>query len=176
MGRQTWAESVPLRDFLSSRIDQIRIELLDRIDQANTLQQKILDERDRQYSQRFEAQQQALAAAFQASKALVDGALSAAKEAVTKAEDAANKRFDSVNEFRQTLTDQAARLLAKDVAEARFKAVEDRLASVSSRLDEIKAIGEGAGTLWGWLVGAVGVVIAVAAFVMTFPRTKTANR
>ncbi len=64
-----------------------------------------IDERDRQYSQRFDAQEKAVAAA-----------LAAAKEAVTKAEAAAEKRFDSVNEFRNTLKDQTATFLTRGEA------------------------------------------------------------
>jgi len=59
--------------------------------------ERVLEERDIQYQQRFDAQEKAVIAA-----------LAAADRANTKAELAADKRFDAVNEFRQTLTDQTA--------------------------------------------------------------------
>ncbi len=65
----------------------------------------VIDERDRQYGQRFDAQEKAVAAA-----------LAAAKEAVTKAEVAAEKRFDSVNEFRNTLKDQTGTFVTRNEA------------------------------------------------------------
>ncbi len=65
----------------------------------------IVNERDRQYGQRFDAQEKAVAAA-----------LAAAKEAVVKAETAAEKRFDSVNEFRNTLKDQAGTFITRGEA------------------------------------------------------------
>lgn len=43
-------------------------------------------------------------------------ALDASKEAIIKAETANEKRFDSVNEFRQTLTDQARTFMARTEA------------------------------------------------------------
>ena len=54
------AASVSLREFLSSRIDQMKQDLLDRIELIEKQQRQLLDERDRQYAQRFEAQQKAL--------------------------------------------------------------------------------------------------------------------
>lgn len=65
----------------------------------------IVNERDRQYGQRFDAQEKAVAAA-----------LAAAKEAVVKAEAASEKRFDSVNEFRNTLKDQTATFITRGEA------------------------------------------------------------
>ena len=55
----------------------------------------IMVEREKANAQRFDAQEKAVAAA-----------LAAAKEAVLKAEVSNDKRFESVNEFRNTLKDQ----------------------------------------------------------------------
>ncbi len=48
-------------------------------------------------------------------------ALAAADKAVTKAETATEKRFEGVNEFRQTLADQANTLLPRSEANNRFE-------------------------------------------------------
>ena len=64
---------------------------------------------DRRIEQRFDANDKSFTAA-----------LITAKEAVEKAEVANAKRFDSVNEFRGQLTDQAATFLTKDVSEQQF--------------------------------------------------------
>ena len=48
-------------------------------------------------------------------------ALAAADKAVTKAEIATEKRFEGVNEFRQTLADQAGRLMPREEATAKFE-------------------------------------------------------
>lgn len=60
----------------------------------------LLDERDRRYTERFDAQEKATDAALAAQKEAIAAALNAAQTAVTKAEVASEKRFDSVNEFR----------------------------------------------------------------------------
>lgn len=139
------AASIPLRDYLSSRVDQL---------------QQLMDERDRQYAQRFAAQQEAVQAALQAAKEAVANALSAAKEAVTKAEDASNKRFEGVNEFRQSLDDLSRLQMPRAEAEARFDGIEEKVSGVVSRLDNRQSSGEGASTLWGYIAGAAGLGIA----------------
>lgn len=130
---------VSLRDYTSTRIDQM---------------QTIMDERDRQYAQRFEAQQQAL-----------KDTLASAKESVTKAEESLNKRFDSVNEFRQTLTDQANTFMSKAEADARLKAVEEDISRITSR-------SEGASNLWIVLVAAFLVVLNLAGLLINFSKRK----
>jgi hypothetical protein len=64
----------------------------------------------------------------------VQSALASAKEAVIKAEVASEKRFEAVNEFRSTLADQATRLLPRAEADARFKAIEDKV-GIGASLD-----------------------------------------
>ncbi len=53
----------------------------------------------------------------------IAAALAAAEKAVTKAEEASSKRFESVNEFRQTLSDQTATFLTRKEAMAALTAV-----------------------------------------------------
>ncbi len=110
----------------------------------------ILAERDRQYGQRFDAQEKAVAAA-----------LAAAKEAVTKAENSAEKRFDSVNEFRNTLKDQQATLISRNEAEVRFKSLEEKIVALTARQNQATGSGEGAAQLWGYIVGAIGIAVSL---------------
>jgi hypothetical protein len=80
-------------------------------------------------------------------------ALSAAEKAVTKAETATEKRFDSVNEFRQTLTDQN-----KTFASA------ERVDGLTQRLDKIEGRSGGLSDGWKYLALGIGVLIAVATY------------
>lgn len=105
----------------------------------------LLAEADLRYQQRFDAQTKA-----------VEAALLAAKEAVIKAELAMEKRFDGVNEFRETLSDQAAQF----VTLAQFTELKERVDR-----SEGKSSGLNAG--WGYLAGAVGAVAAVIAVVVS---------
>jgi len=89
---------------------------------------------DQRYQERYEAQTQAVAQALQAQQAATQAALAsaeraittavvAAEKAVTKAEVATEKRFDSVNEFRQQLSDQTATFMPRGEAESRLQAL-----------------------------------------------------
>src|SRR5678815_6113575 len=65
-----------------------------------------LAERDIRYQQRFEAQEQAFRITVETAEKAVMAALAAQERAVNKAEAASEKRFEGVNEFRNTLADQ----------------------------------------------------------------------
>lgn len=169
-GRAADPSLVPLRDYLSSRIDQLRSELLDRIELLDRQQSQLLDERDRQYAQRFGAQQEAVQAALQAAKEAVANALSAAKEAVTKAEDASNKRFEGVNEFRKSLDDLSRLQMPRSEAEAIFGTLNEKVANLTSRLDNLRSQGQGASELWGWIIGGIGLLLILGNFVLNARR------
>jgi hypothetical protein len=62
----------------------------------------------------------------------IDAALAAAEKAVTKAEVATEKRFDSVNEFRKTLSDQAGSFMQRGEFVAQHKSLEEKV-SIYSR-------------------------------------------
>src|ERR1043166_9070375 len=98
----------------------------------------LIDERHEQYMQRFEAQDKTVVAA-----------LAASKEAINKAESAAEKRFDSVNEFRNTLKDQQLTLMSRAEAEVRFKAIEEKVALAFDR---------GRAAVWGYVMGGLGLI------------------
>lgn len=131
------------------------IELLDHImailEERGLRSAMLGNERDLRYQQRFDAQTKAIADALQA-----------AKEAVGKAENATERRFESVNEFRQTLADQARDLMPRLEAEQRLSQLSDEIAALrgTSRA--------GATALLGWIVGAIGLVTGVIALVSTF--------
>ncbi len=93
-------------------------------------------------------------------------ALAAADKAVAKAETATERRFESVNEFRQTLSDQTRSFLSK----VEFDAVRDanavRIADLASRLDktEGKTVGLNAG--WVYLIGGISVAATLASLIV----------
>jgi len=101
-----------LRELIENRLD-ISDEALDRRAQSFQLQ---IDQR------------------FTAAQTAVDAALTSAEKAVTKAEIAAEKRFDSVNEFRQALSDQTRLFLPRTEYEAAHQALQDRVTVATERL------------------------------------------
>lgn len=75
---------------------------------------------------------------IQHQKDITAQALASADKAVTKAEEAATKRFESVNEFRATLSDQQSMLATKNEVNLRIKALEDRINTVVEDARELK--------------------------------------
>lgn len=149
---------------------------------------RLLVEIDRRYEQRFMAQENATALAL----ARVDkefhehlaqvrsethAALEAADKAIAKSEESYNKRFESVNEFRAQLSDQATRFMPRLEAEQRIgqnaekiNALEQRhgadVGLISSRLDLAAGRGAGLDKGWGYLIALIGVVGGVIGVVI----------
>jgi hypothetical protein len=96
-----------------------------------------------------------------------------------KAESAIEKRFDSVNEFRASLADQARLLMPRQEAESLLKSLTEKLETglkvLADRVDTqsaqlISSAGKKSGieSGWGYAVGAVGLVLAIASFLALF--------
>lgn len=101
---------------------------------------------------------------FTDSDKAIQAALLAAKEAVLKAETATEKRFESVNEFRQQLSDQTNTFLSRLEYNAQHKAIEDRVTDLTDRLNRTAGAKEGSeitmSKIYG-AIGAVGVVLGI---------------
>jgi hypothetical protein len=116
---------------------------------------------DRHLDQRFEAMQTLMATEIAALRAEIDAvqqlkahdligvekrfdqaqealkaALAASNEAVHRSDTALEKRFESMNDFRSQLRDQAALLLTRAEADARFAMVNDSVAGLLSQSSE----------------------------------------
>lgn len=115
----------------------------------------ILDERDLRYQQRYDAQQSAIGAALQS-----------AQEAVLKAEVATEKRFESVNEFRGTLSDQAATFISRNEIETLRAANDDRVADLTERLDRMEGRDAGVGARIASIRGSMAIYVGLATLVL----------
>lgn len=67
-------------------------------------------------------------------------------------------RFQSVNEFRRTLSDQTATFITAESARSLVKAESDKIDVLDKRLTIIDGRGVGANAIWGYVIGAVGVI------------------
>ena len=139
----------------------------------------------------FAANEKLVTAAFNANEKATAAALAAAKEAVAKAESASEKRFESVNEFRGQLRDQAASFITRDEYSIQLKSITDKLdnatASFSSQLDratqqlsssisgltlsraESEGKMSGRAELWALIAGIIGIGIALVALYFKIP-------
>ncbi|MDD5371531.1 MAG: hypothetical protein PHQ40_20830 [Anaerolineaceae bacterium] len=106
----------------------------------------IMDERDRKYEAKF----------------------AAAREAVLKAEAATERRFESVNEFRQQMADMQASLVRKGEVDIRFEAMEKRLDAVAMQLQAHRGQDRGMGIAWGAGLALLGLLVAIAGLVVKF--------
>lgn len=131
------------------------------IDKLNTL----LDERS-------VAQEKAVNAALISAKEAVDraavaqekaigAALTATQEAIGKSDTATEKRFESVNEFRKTLSDQTGTFLPRPEYSAQHKALEDRVTDLTNRMNLTAGEKQGSDITIGKIYAAIGVVGAI---------------
>jgi hypothetical protein len=149
-----------LQDELDRRIASFQTQLDQRVvglqDATSDLKAR-LDERFATQTKALDtamtAQQTAMSTAMTAADAAVKAALTAAETAVNKAEVATEKRFESVNEFRKTLTDQTAQFMTRDEVSVRIEALQaiqarssEALASLELRLSSRLDLGKGAET------------------------------
>lgn len=128
----------------------------------------LLVEKDKRYEQKFSDTKIAVDAALIAADKAVAAALAGQKEAVTKAEIAAEKRFESVNEFRSTLSDQQRTLIPRAEAELVFKGLDVRINVLEERKIEKSGEFSGAKNLWAVIVGIVGLIGIIFGFVSYF--------
>jgi hypothetical protein len=115
--------------------------------------EKMLDEREARSQERSSTMKESVAAA-----------LASSEKAITKADTATEKRFDAVNEFRQTLSDQAKNFMTIDVYTVQNKNLSEKLDAALTRINTIEAKGEGKSTGFA-LVGAIiyGGVVGLSA-------------
>lgn len=116
---------VPMRDFLVQMIQDADERLRDHIVTQIANTQEALASAERLEKERFEAAQRR-----------TDLRYEAAKEATEKAEHSLEKRFESVNEFRKTLADQAATFLPRAESETRIQSLLAKIHAVETRLDQ----------------------------------------
>jgi hypothetical protein len=114
----------------------------------------LLAQMDLRYQQRFDAQTLAINAALQA-----------AKEAVTKAETATERRFEGVNEFRKTLADQSSTFLPRPEYNAAHGAITEHIRGLAERMNRADGRSTGHSDSWGYVVGAAGLILAIATLI-----------
>jgi len=93
-------------------------------------------------------------------------ALATAKDAIDKSDKSVEIHFASVNEFRQSLSDQTTKFPSRLEVDVKFNAVNDKLASLEKLADQNAGKAEGINAVWVVLLGAIGMVIEVGTLVL----------
>jgi hypothetical protein len=86
--------------------------------------------------------------------------------AVAKAETANEKRFESVNEFRNTLGDQQAHFVTRVEIDSKLEGYQKRLQDLTDRMNLITGKGVGLNAGWTYLIAAIGAASALLAIWM----------
>jgi small-conductance mechanosensitive channel len=121
--------------------------------------------------ERYATQTKALDAAFVAAEKAVSTALDSAEKAVAKAELAAERRFESVNEFREQLADQAGTFVTKAEQDAVNTGLTDRLTRAEQTAERSAGHNMGTSAARAALyagIGVVATVILVGIAILTF--------
>jgi hypothetical protein len=116
------------------------------IETAIAYLKELIESNDRRYEERHAASQKALELGL----------------------GAAEKRFEGVNEFRQTLADQQRMLIPRAEAEAMFRSLTEKIERIEKQSDASAATRGGVKAGWGYAVGAVGLVAAVVSLIALF--------
>jgi hypothetical protein len=117
---------------------------------------------DKRYEQRFECFEHNIELRFTEQKSATAAALAAADRAVQKAETAAEKRFESVNEFRNTLGDQQRNLMPRSEVDVLVKGLESKVEGLKEQVNQIHDERRGVVGGWGYAVGVIGFVLTLA--------------
>lgn len=102
-------------------------------DDYRAVMREQLDSLRASLQERYNTQQAAVVAAMLSAERLVETTRSASEKAIDKAQLAAEKRFEGVNEFRATLSDQAATLMPRAESELRLQALMDKMDDITDR-------------------------------------------
>lgn len=89
--------------------------------------ERLMEERDKRYEARFKAADEKTSLA-----------LASSDKALSKAEAATEKRFEGVNEFRDTLRDQAGTFITRSEVSARNSAYDDKLETIRKEIQFLR--------------------------------------
>lgn len=92
----------------------------------------------------------------------------AQEKAIDKEASSNEKRFAAVNEFRGSLTDQAATFARKDQVDVQVKALDDKIGTLSGVVNSIAGRAAGATSTWSYIptiLAAMAALIAIGSFV-----------
>jgi hypothetical protein len=136
--------------------------------------QALFDERDKREQQRFEAQQQAIKDALISQEKAVAAALAAAKEAVTENKLNQKQQLEAHNGLIRKMEIQTNTFIPRAEADVKFQsqreqtdqqvgALSKEISDLRTSRDTVAGRNNGLNAGWGYLVGAVGLLIGVYA-------------
>lgn len=99
-----------------------------------------ISDQDRRIESTFTEKDKALQAALAAQEKSSAAAIASADRAVQKAEMASDKRFDSVNEFRQALTDMTGRLVSRMEVDGTIRSITEKIDGIRESVGSVEKL------------------------------------
>ena len=87
-------------------------------------------------------------------------------KAIQKADSATEKRFDAVNEFRNTLSDQQRTLMPRQEYESTHASLTQMMLGIEKRVDKNENVKEGGSLVWAYVIGGAGFVTGLVSFLL----------
>jgi len=145
------------RDYFDARLDGLSTEVQAFIADHQSVHQRSAEHVDRKVHELVEQ--------LRRENLMRDEAMSTA---ILKAEAATNHRFESVNEFRATLSDQATKLLTRDEYLAAHQVTVDRINDLATRLTALESLAAGrlaqrtsSGQLYAWAIAGLSLIVSL---------------
>jgi hypothetical protein len=88
--------------------------------------------------------------------------------AISKQEEATEKRFHSVNAFREQLADQASRFIPREVVDAQTLEFRNQIGALTARIDQTSGATSASSRMTTMVISAVGVVLAIIIFLANY--------
>jgi hypothetical protein len=123
--------------------------------------ERVIQDQDKRWSQLTEAQATAIQAALVSQEKAVAAALAAADKAVLKAEISSKEWQAASNEWRGAMSDRERTFIPRTEHEQAIRTLNEKLDLLEKWNTRSEGRSGGMGALWGYLVGAVGVALAV---------------
>jgi hypothetical protein len=158
--------------------DQRYMVLFAKVELALVALREVVHLKDAKYETQFKSLEAALQAQLIALRENTALAFTASEKAISKAETASEKRFESVNEFRQTLTDQAATFMQRAQVETLMSNMNEKVNLLTVRVERNEGIGAGVEsskaantTQNNWAIGlVVGLAVSIVEIVLHFAK------
>lgn len=129
---------------------------------------RIMDERDRLYTERYNVSKVAVDTALMAVKEQTSSSFASNKEAIQKADTAQHEYNIRSNEFRGQLDDQAKRLISRVEVETIIKNIDEKIDKLDREtranreaLSTTAGSGAGMDKLFGWIMSIIGALGAM---------------
>jgi hypothetical protein len=122
----------------------------------------LVETRHELYQERFKDAQIAVTAALASQQKETAAAFECSEKAIDKAELAAEKRFESVNAFRQTLSEQTSTFMPRTEVDQEIRSLAAQIGALTSRIERSEGKGSGLQAGWGYLVAALTLLLLAA--------------